>query len=337
MSGKRAFSTGNRTRSRRSGTEYTLVTPRFGAGTCGRAQNPVSIQPGLQVIHEDRTILHVVAIGQLDLALSRDFELEGIITDMTEQKATEQALTDAQAELARAARLASLGELAGSIIHEVSQPLTGMIASAESCLRWLARNPAQLDEARQSVMRIVEEGRRASSVIKGLRSLVREGQLQFADVQINGAIEEVLLLLQGELQCAAIGLRTNLDSSIYNIEADKVQLQQVVLNLVRNAIDAMVEVEGRVRMLTVISTLADGYATVAIADTGMGINPTISDRLFEALYTTKVGGLGLGLSICRKIIAAHGGRLWVEQNTRHGATFTFTVPVRQRNDYLESN
>jgi signal transduction histidine kinase len=282
-----------------------------------------------RVVHDDGTTLHVVAVGQFDLSPSGDVELEGIIIDVTERKVAEQALTDARAELARTARLASLGELAGSIVHEINQPLTGIITSAEACLRWLARDPAEPGEARKSAMRVIEQGRQASNVVTALKSLVRDAQLRFVDVQINDAVEEVLLLSKRELERAAITLRTNFDTSMPKIEADRVQLQQVVLNLVRNAIDAMIGVDGRARVLTASSKVVDGHASVTIADTGAGIDSASTERLFEALYTTKGEGLGLGLSICRKIISAHGGRLWVEKNTTHGATFTFVLPLRQ--------
>ena len=282
-----------------------------------------------RVVHEDGTTLHVAAAGQFDLGPSSDLELDGIITNVTERKAAEQALADAQAELARAASLASLGELAGSIIHEVNQPMTAIITSAETCLRWLAPNSTELDEVRRSVMRIVEQGHRASNVVSGLRSLVRDGQLRFADVQVNEAVEEVLLIVKRELERARVAVTTAFDASLPDIEADKVQLQQVVLNLVRNAIEAMDDVGARARVLTIASKVVDGHVSVTIADTGVGIDPAIGERLFDALYTTKHGGLGLGLSICRKIISAHGGQLWAEKNTSDGATFTFAVPIRR--------
>jgi signal transduction histidine kinase len=245
------------------------------------------------------------------------------------KKAAEQALMDARPELARAMRLASLGELAGSIVHEINQPLTGIVMSAEACLRWLARDPAEPDEARKSAMRVIEQGRRASEVVTGLRSLVRGAQLAFTDVQINDAVEEILFLSKRDLERAGVTLRTDFDGSRPNVEGDRVQLQQVVLNLVRNAIDAMAAVNGRARVLTASSKVADGHVSVAIADTGVGIESANRERLFDALYTTKVEGLGLGLSISRKIISVHGGRLWVEENTTYGSTFTFTLPARQ--------
>ncbi len=202
-----------------------------------------------RVVHKDGTTLHVVAVGQFDIGPTGDLELEGIITDITERKAAEQALMDARTELARAVRLASIGELAGSIIHEVNQPLTGIITSAEACARWLARDPAEPSEARKSAMRVIEQGHRASKVVTGLKSLVRDTPLHFADVEINENIEEILLLSKRELERAGVTPKIDLDRSLPNVEADRVQLQQVVLNLVRNAIEAMAEVNGRARVL----------------------------------------------------------------------------------------
>ena len=282
-----------------------------------------------RVVHKDGTTLDVVAVGQFDLGPSGDIELEGIITDITERKAAEQSLTDARAELARAARLASLGELAGSIVHEVNQPLTGIIMSAEACLRWLARDPAEPDEARKSAMQVIEQGRRAANIVSGLRSLVRDTQPKFADVQINEALMDVLLLSKREIERAGVTLRIDLDMALPSINADRVQLQQVVWNLVRNAIDAMGGISGRALILTASSKIANGLAIVAIADTGMGIDPKGRERIFDALYTTKAEGLGLGLSICRKIVAAHGGNLWLEMNTTQGAVFAFALPLHQ--------
>lgn len=206
--------------------------------------------------------------------------------------------------------------------------MTAIIASAEACLRWLTREPAEVADARKSAMRVIEQSRRATKVVSGLRSLVRNEPLQFADVYINETIEEVLVLTKRELQRAGVVLKTDFDASMPIIEADRVQLQQVVLNLVRNAIEAMADVNGGPRLLSVSSKVVDGHASVSIADTGMGCDPASSEHLFAALYTTKADGLGLGLPICRKIVTAHGGRLWAEKNTAHGATFSFTLPLR---------
>jgi signal transduction histidine kinase len=282
-----------------------------------------------RVVHRDATTLQVIAVGQFDVSPSGDVELEGIITDVTERKASEQALADTQAELARATRLASLGELAGSIVHEVNQPLTAIIASAEACLRWLAREPAAAEEARKSALRVIDQSRKVSNVVSGLRSLVRDAQLQLADVDINEIVEEVLLLSKRELKRAGVSLKTDFDATLPTVAADRVQLQQVVLNLVRNALEAMTDVNGGTRVLSVSSKVADGHAAVSITDTGVGIDPANRGRLFVPLHTTKSQGLGLGLSICRKIISAHGGRLWAEKNAARGAIFTFALPLRR--------
>ena len=282
-----------------------------------------------RVVHGDGTTLCVFAVGQFDLGPSGDVELEGIITDITDRRAADQALTDARTELARAVRLASLGELAGSVIHEINQPLTGIIMSAEASLRWLAHNPVEPIEARKSAVRVIEQARRASDVIAGLKSLARDARLNFTNIDINEAIEEVLLLSKRELERAGVTLHADFGKSMPSIRADRVQLQQLVFNLVRNAIEAMAEVEGRSRILTACSTVANDHIFVAIADTGVGIDPANKARIFEALYTTKGNGLGLGLSICRKIVLVHGGRLWVEENKTHGATFAFVLPLRQ--------
>jgi signal transduction histidine kinase len=290
-----------------------------------------------RIVRRDGSIRHVSAVGQFDEGPSGDVELEGIVIDVTDRKAAEQALADARNELARVARLASVGELAGSIIHEVNQPLTGIIMSAEASLHWLARNPADPDSARRSAIRVIEHAHRATDVITGLRSLVRDAQLQFVDLDINEAIEEVLRMSKREFEHGSVALQTDFDRSLPNIEGDRVQLQQVVLNLVRNAIEAMVSVEGRSRVLTASSKIAGDHIFVRISDTGIGINSAEKDRLFDAFYTTKGGGLGLGLSICRKIVTVHGGRLWVEENTVYGATFIFVLPVRQSIRLLEGN
>jgi signal transduction histidine kinase len=282
-----------------------------------------------RILHQDGTILHVIAEGHFDLSPCGDVELEGIITDVTERVAAERAVAHARTELVRANRLASLGEMAGSIVHEINQPLTGIIASAEACCRWLARDGAELSEAGKSAKRVVELSFRASKVVAGLRTLVRDGQLQFGDVCVNEAVEEVLILSKGELDRDGVALKTDFDTSLPKIEADRVQLQQVVFNLVRNAIEAMADVDERAKVITVSSKLIDSHAQLTIADTGAGFDPTQKERLFDPLYTTKSHGLGIGLSICRKIITAHRGRLWVESNSAKGAAFTLAVPLRQ--------
>jgi C4-dicarboxylate-specific signal transduction histidine kinase len=310
--------------------------PALEAALAKAVSTKVPFSHEYRVVHRDGTTLYVAAVGQFDVGPTGDVELEGIITDITERRAAEQALTDARSELARAVRLASLGELAGSIIHEINQPLTGIIMSAEACLRWLARDPVELSEARKSAVRVIEQGRRASEVITGLRSLVRNAKLNLTNIDINDTIEKVLLLSRRELERAGVTLRVDFDRTLPSVAADLVQLQQVVLNLVRNAIEAMAGVEGRSRVLTVSSRAVDEHVCVAIADTGVGIDAANRERLFDALYTTKENGLGLGLAICRKIITIHGGRLWVEESTTRGTMFVFVLPLRRSVQTLSS-
>jgi signal transduction histidine kinase len=299
------------------------------------SKSPFSHQ--YRIVHRDGTTLSVFAEGQFDLGPSGDVELEGIITDITERKAAEQAVSDARVELARALRLASLGELAGSIVHEINQPLTGIIMSAEACLRWLGRDIPEPVEARNSAMRVIDQARRARDVVTGLKSLARDARLNFTNVDVNEAIEEVLMLSRREFERAGVALKAEFGKSLPSIRADRVQLQQLVFNLVRNAIEAMAEVEGRSRILTACSKAANDHIFVTIADTGVGLEPANKARLFDALYTTKATGLGLGLSICRKIVAVHGGRLWVEENQTHGTTFAFVLPLCQPIQMSENN
>src|SRR5262249_12516223 len=189
------------------------------------AKSPFSHE--YRVVRRNGSILHVAAVGQFDLGPAGDVELEGIITDVTERKAAEQALMDARNELARAIRLASLGELAGSIVHEINQPLTGIIISAEACLRWLTRDPAEPGEARKSAVRVGEQGCRASEIVTGLRSIVRDAKVKFSTFQINDAVEDVFLLLKRDFERADVTLRTDFDRSIPGVEGDRAQLQQV--------------------------------------------------------------------------------------------------------------
>lgn len=281
-----------------------------------------------RVQRRDGTTLQVSAVGQFDIGPTGDIELEGIVADVTERKAAEQALQDARNELRQAAGLASVGELAGSITHEINQPLTGIVASAEACIRWLSRNPARQVEASRSIGRIIEQVNRASNIVAGLRSLVREANVQLTEVQLNDAVEDTLVLLKRDLERASVILCTTFDGSLPKIKADRSLIQQVVLNLVGNAIEAMNSIEGRDRVLRVTSSSGDEHVFLRICDSGTGVRPGDEDRLFNPLFTTKKGSLGLGLSICHKIIKLHGGRLSLEENSGNGATFAISLPCK---------
>ncbi|HJQ23794.1 MAG TPA: ATP-binding protein [Blastocatellia bacterium] len=253
---------------------------------------------------------------------------EKLQAEIAERERAEEALDHAQAELAHLTRMLTMGELTASIAHEVNQPLTAVITNANACLRWLAGQPPNLDEAREAVSRIVRDGNRASEVIKRIRALMMKTVPQKSPLDINDAIREVIALAQSEARRKAASLTADLTDGLPPVLADRVQLQQVVLNLIINGIEAMSSVTGRSRQL-LVRTQSDGSSgvMVAVQDSGTGIAAQNLARLFDAFYTTKADGMGMGLSISRSIIEAHGGKLWAEASSGHGATFRFTLPA----------
>ncbi|MDB4870448.1 MAG: multi-sensor signal transduction multi-kinase [Gemmatimonadales bacterium] len=252
----------------------------------------------------------------------------GVAVDITDRKRAEETLRDVQAELARAARLTTMGELAASIAHEINQPLAAIVTHGSAGLRWLKRDTPELDEARDAFEQVVSNGQRAAEVIRGLRSLAKKSGPRITALDIDDTIREVLTLIHGEVQRHGVALRTDLAVGNQLVAGDRVQLQQVLLNLILNGVDAMKVVTDRVRELTVSSAITDETTVlISIGDTGPGLDPTIAHRLFEPLVTTKPDGLGMGLSICRSIIDAHGGHLWVSPVVPFGTLFRFTVPT----------
>jgi two-component system, LuxR family, sensor kinase FixL len=252
----------------------------------------------------------------------------GIIRDLTSRKRTEAELEQARAELVRVARVTSLGELTAAIAHEVNQPLTGLVSSGNACLRWLAGDVPNLKAARESVERMISAGSRAGEVIRRIRALVGKAPPLRDRLNINDAITEVIALIRGEIQRNRISLRTKLSTDVPLVLGDRIQLQQVILNLILNAIEAMSDVSPQPRELSV-SSAKDGPngALVSVRDSGTGLDGTVLDRLFEAFYTTKSHGMGIGLAVSRTIIQAHGGRLWAMPNVPQGAIFQFTLPA----------
>jgi C4-dicarboxylate-specific signal transduction histidine kinase len=231
-------------------------------------------------------------------------------------------------ELAHANRVAMMGQLTASIAHEVKQPIAAMATTAQAALRWLAAQPPALEEVRQGLARIVRDGSRADEVIGRIRRLVEKAPPRRDALEINETILEVVALLHGELVKHAISLQTHLAQGLPLVQGDRVQLQQVILNLIVNAIEAMRGIpEGARHLLISTGTAASGDVLVVVQDSGPGLDPAMLGLLFEAFYTTKPGGLGMGLSICRSIIEAHGGRLWPATHNKHGATFQFILPV----------
>jgi PAS domain S-box-containing protein len=271
--------------------------------------------------------LHVVAHG----SRNKDGQLEyvGAVQDVTERRSAEAALSKARSELAHVARITSLGVLTASIAHEVNQPLSGIITNASTCLRMLAADPPNLDGARETARRMIRDGNRASDVITRLRALFGRKSPTNEPLELNKAVHEVIALLRGELQAGRINLRLELGDSISTVVGDRIQLQQVVLNLVRNATHAMSNVDNRSRELVIRTEQEEGdYVRLSVKDVGVGFEPQDGDRLFETFYTTKSGGMGIGLSVSRSIIESHHGRLWVTANGGPGVTFAFSIPLR---------
>ncbi len=258
------------------------------------------------------------------------------VLDLSERKRAEAQAREAerryremQMELAHANRVATMGQLTASIAHEVKQPIAATVSNAQAALRWLGRQPPDLEEVRQALAHIVQDGKRAGDVVGGIRDLIKKAPPPREDrLDINGAVREVIELARGEAAKNGVWVRTELVDGLPLIQGDRVQLQQVMLNLIINAMEAMSGLSDGPRELLISTGTSDtGDVRVAVRDSGPGLTPAALERLFEPFYTTKPGGLGLGLSICRSIIEAHGGRLCVSANVPRGATFQFTLPV----------
>jgi C4-dicarboxylate-specific signal transduction histidine kinase len=248
--------------------------------------------------------------------------------DLTEHVLASEALREAQMALAHANRVTTMGELAASIAHEVNQPLAGVIANAEACLRWLDRETPDLDKVRRSVEWVIEDGNRASEVIQRVRALANKAEIEKVPLEVNDLVSEVIALVQRELISHRVTLRTEFAPALPMILGDRVQLQQVVINLVMNGIEAMQSTTDRPRELVIRSGQDNAHGVlVSVTDCGVGISTEDADRLFNPFFTTKSSGMGMGLSICRSIIEAHGGRLLATANVPYGARFQFTLPA----------
>jgi C4-dicarboxylate-specific signal transduction histidine kinase len=277
------------------------------------------------VVHGE--VRHIRCDGEPDNEHEGDLVYYGVLTDITERKIADHAQRKIESELAASLRMASMGELAGSIIHEINQPLAAISASADACRRWLAAGSDRTDRALASLERVIEESQRAAAVVSGLKSLIRDADLAIVPLQIDALLQDVASLALAELGREGVLLEMDVVPDLPAARGDRVQIQQVVMNLVRNAVEAMRTSERR--RLTLSAFAMAGEIVVAIADTGPGIDPSLGEKLFEPLYTTKPNGMGLGLSISRKIARAMGGRLEVEPGNGNGARFLLALPVAE--------
>jgi C4-dicarboxylate-specific signal transduction histidine kinase len=256
------------------------------------------------------------------------------VLDLTERKRaeaeareSERRYREVQMELAHASRVATMGQLTASIAHEVNQPIAAMVTNAQAAQRWLDRQPPDLAEAGQALARIVKDGNRAGDVIGRIRELIRKAPPRQERVDINDAIRDVIELTRGEAVKTGVSVQMHLAEDLPRIHGDRVQLQQVILNLIINAVEAMGGIRDGPRELLIRTEQAEaGGVLVVLQDSGPGLAPATLEHLFEAFYTTKPTGLGMGLSICRSIIEAHGGRLWAEANEPRGTVFQFLTP-----------
>ena len=253
---------------------------------------------------------------------------EALQTESLERKHAEEARREAQAELARVSRVTTMGELTASLAHEVNQPIAAAVTSANSCLHWLAADVPNLEKARAAAMRIVKDGTRAAEIISRIRLLFQKGTPQQELVDINEIIRGMIVLLRGEAAQYSLTVRTDLAADLPRVMGDRVQLQQVLMNLMINGIEAMKNVDGTRELAIESQRTEKDEVLVCVSDTGIGLPPEQADRIFDAFFTTKPHGTGMGLRICRSIVESHGGRLWAASNDTRGATFRLTLPTK---------
>src|ERR1700674_2985615 len=252
---------------------------------------------------------------------------EALQTESFERKRAEEALSQTQADLSRVSRVTTMGELTASLAHEVNQPIAAAVTNANTCLRWLTRDHPDVEEARAAAMRIVKDGTRASDIVSRIRLLFKKGEPQWELVDVNEVIQEMIVLLRGEATRYSISVRAELATDLPQVTGDRVQFQQVLMNLMINGIDAMKDADGT-RELSIKSQSAENeQLLVSVSDTGVGLPPQHADQIFNAFFTTKRDGTGMGLRISRSVVESHGGRLWAADNPPRGANFCFTLPT----------
>ncbi|SDC89279.1 PAS domain S-box-containing protein [Cupriavidus sp. YR651] len=291
-------------------------------------------EPGIDVSHRllmpDGTVKHVRLVARVVSAKDGHFEYVGALMDITDAVLTQQALQRSLAELAHVTRVTTLGELAASIAHEVTQPISAIVTCGDSALRWLNRPQPDLEEATLSIGQMIRDAKRSSEIISRIRSMARKHDPSFAAMNFNALVEEAIELVGRELQEHRVEVFVDLCVPAPVINGDRVQLQQVVVNLLINAAQAMSGITGRRRQLWISTTASDTkHVTLAVKDSGHGIREEDAERLFTAFFTTKADGMGMGLSICRSIVEAHGGRIWADSPPEGGALLQLALPLHE--------
>jgi signal transduction histidine kinase len=283
-------------------------------------------------VKPDGTIRHIRGIGHPDVNTAGDLvQVVGTMVDVTDRRRAEEAraqVRQLEADLAHTVRISTMGELTASLAHEIKQPIGAAVTNAQVCLRLLDRSEPDLPEAREAAMETIKDARRAADIIDRVRSLFQKGSSQLEAISLNEVIEEMVVMMDEEANRQRVTVRTDLAQGLPSVVADRVQLQQALMNLMLNAVEAMQDRGGELKIESRLA--ANGQLQISVSDTGVGLPLENSDKIFNAFFTTKTRGTGLGLAITRSVIESHGGRIWATANPAGGgATFQFTLPVRE--------
>jgi PAS domain S-box-containing protein len=314
-------------------TFFQRIHPEDQSGTAEKLERATrereEFETDYRIVHPSGEIRDIHVVGHPVLTSSGDLaEFVGTVIDVTERKRADEQrerLRQAKADLAHINRVTTMGELTASVAHEVNQPIAAAVTDANTCMRWLARDQPDLEEARAAAMRVVKDATRASEIISRIRLLFNKGTSERELVNVNEVIGEMIFLLRSEAIRYQISVRTELAPDLPQVMGDRVQLQQVLMNLMINGIDAMKEVDGPRELVINSQPAENGQLLVSVSDLGVGLPPQQADQIFNAFFTTKSHGTGMGLAISRSIVELHGGRLWALPNSPRGAHFYFTL------------
>jgi len=293
------------------------------------SQDGKNFEHEYRLLMPDGSVKHVHVVAHALSDESGSVEFVGAVMDVTVAKQAEEALRQAQADLAHGNRVTTMGELTASLAHEVNQPIAAAVTDANTCLRWLTRDHPDVEEARHAASRIVKDATRAGEIISRTRLLFKKGTPQWELVDVNEVIREMIVLLRSEATRYSISVRTEL-ADLPQVMGDRVQLQQVLMNLMTNGIDAMKDVDGTRELAIKSQRAEDRQLLISVSDTGVGLPPQQADQIFNAFFTTKLQGTGMGLRISRSIVESHGGRLWAADNSQRGASFYIALPTQSR-------